>query len=245
MLAVYGRAVTWRHLILTAVLLLTLMGGLSGAAAWWAWHNLAARVVLKEHQAEIVLPKELSVQAQVEQKVQIKLDQTLPVRVPIQQDLVIPLENEIPVKVSIDTIVPIAIDVPVKHTIKVDQIIELDTRVKTRVLGFDMTLPIQGRIPVKADVPIDFSIPVRKELPVALVTAAKVRITEPLRTRIDTVIETRVPIKASMSLPVTAPVAARLTFPQQHVAAGLNLMDLTVPFESVTLAPRKRAPSSP
>jgi hypothetical protein len=82
---------------------------------------------------------------------------------------------------------------------------------------------------------------VRKQLPVALVTTASVRLTEPLRTQIDTVIESSVPIHEAMSLPVTAPVSAKLTFPQQHVQAGLNLLDLTVPFEAVTLAPRNRA----
>ena len=94
MLAIYGRAVTWRHLILTSLLLLVLMGGLSGAAAWWAWHHLEARVTLREHPARIVLPRELAVQAQVEQKVQVRLDHTLPVRVPIQQDLLITGERK-------------------------------------------------------------------------------------------------------------------------------------------------------
>jgi len=35
MLAVYGHAVTWKHLILTAVALLLLMCGVALAAGWW------------------------------------------------------------------------------------------------------------------------------------------------------------------------------------------------------------------
>lgn len=243
MLAIYGTAVTWRHLIVTAFILLLLMGLLSGAVAWWAWQNLAAQVVLKEQQADIRLPHELSVMASVNQRVQVKIDQTLPVRVPIHQSLSIPLEGAIPIKVSVDTVVPISIDVPFKHILKVDQVVDIDTQVKTRVLGIPMTLPIQGHIPVKADVPLDLIIPVRKDLPVALVTTANVRLAEPLRTQIDTVVEARVPIKEMLSLPVTAPVSARLTFPQQHVQAGLNMLDLTVPFNAVTLAPRDKLPA--
>lgn len=240
MLAIHGTPVTWRHLILSALLLLLCMGSLSAAAAWWAWHNLAARVVLKEQMADVVLPRELAVRARVEQKVQVKVDENVSVRVPIQQDLTIPLDGDIPIQVSIDTAVPIAIDVPIKHVLKVDQTIDLDTKVRTRVLGFEMNLPVQARIPVKTDVPIDLTIPVRKTLPVALVTQAKVRLHEPLRTHVDTVIDTQVPIKAALTLPVTAPVAARLTFPDQHVQAGLNLMDITVPFDAVTLGLRER-----
>ena len=65
--------------------------------------------------------------------------------------------------------------------------------------------------------------------------------TEPLRTRIDTVIEAKVPIRESLALPISEPVSARLTFPQQQVEAGLDLMDLTVPFDSVSLGLRPRA----
>nr|WP_315199594.1 hypothetical protein [uncultured Aquabacterium sp.] len=239
MLAVYGHAITWKHLILTSVLLIVLMSTLAAVGAWWAWHHLAARVVLREQEADVRLPDELSVLATVSRRVEVRVDQTLPVRVPIQQDLSIPIEDPIPVQVSIDTIVPIRLDVPIKHVLHLDQSIEVDSQVRTRVLGIPLTLPIQGRVPVKADVPIDLVIPVRQDLPVALTTMANVRITEPLRTRIDTVVEARVPIRESFSLPVTEPISARLTFPQQRVTAGLNLMDLTVPFESVTLALRR------
>lgn len=116
---------------------------------------------------------------------------------------------------------------------------DIDTHVRTRVLGIGLTLPIQGRVPVKADVPVDLLIPVHKDLPIALTTTAQVRITEPLRTRIDTVIQTQVPLHEALRLPVTEPVQARLTFPQQQVQAGLDLMDLTVPFEAVTMALRR------
>lgn len=240
MLAIYGRTVTWKHLIITAVLLLILMGVGAAFVTWWIWQNMAAQVVLKEQQADIVLPKELAVQAAVNQRVRIQVDQTLPVRVPIHQDLTIPLKEAIPINVSIDTMVPISIDVPIKHVVRVDQVVQLDTQVKTRILGIPVTVPIQGRIPVKAEVPVDLVIPVRQNLPVALVTPATVRLTEPLRTTVDTVIEARIPVHESLSLPVTAPVNATLSFPQQRVRAGLDLLDLTVPFDSVTLAPRTR-----
>jgi hypothetical protein len=244
MLAVYGRTVTWKHLILTAGLLLVLMGVAAAGVAWWAWHNLAAQVVLKDQQADILLPQELAVTAAVTQKVKISLDnQSLPVRVPIHQELSIPLTQAIAVKVSLNTVVPVKIDVPIKQVLKIDQVIDLDTQVKTRILGMSLMLPIQGKIPVKADVPVDLVIPVHKDLPLVLVAPVTVRFSEPLRTTLDTVIETRVPLHGAMSLPLMAPVSARLTFPQQKVTAGLALLDLTVPFEDVTLAPRqKRTP---
>lgn len=238
MLAVYGHVITWKHLILTAGLLLVLMTLLAGGLAWWGWQNLAASVVLREQQADIRLPPSLAVEATVTRDVQVRIDQTLPVRVPIRQDLLIPLPHAIPVKVSIDTEVPIAIDVPVRQTVRIDQTIDVNADVRTRVLGIPLTLPIQGRVPVQADVPIDVRIPVRHTLPVALVTEAEVRLTEPLRAHVDTVIEAEVPLRESLKLPVTRPLSARLTFPERTVRAGLSLMAVTVPLESVTLGRR-------
>ena len=238
MLAVYGHTITWRHLILTAFALIVLMSALALAAGWWAWHHLAAHVVLREQQALVRLPDTLAVRAEITRQVAVRVDQTLPVRVPIQQDLVIPIKDAIPVQVSIDTVVPLRLDVPVRQTIHLDQAIDIDTQVRTRVLGVSLSVPIQGRIPVKADVPVDMVIPVKQDVPIALTTSALVRVTEPLRTRIDTVVHAQVPIHASLRLPVTEPVDARLTFPQQRVQAGLDLMDLTVPFEAVTMALR-------
>ena len=218
---------------------------LAAGAAWWAWHNLAARVVLREQQALIRLPDELNVQASLLRKVVVQVDQVLPVRVPIQQDISIPLNDPIPVQVSIDTVVPVNLSVPVKHVFKIDQVIDVDSTVRTRVLGIPLSLPVKGQVPVRAEVPIDFAIPVRQDLPVALTTQAQVRITEPLRTRIDTVIEAKVPIRESLALPISEPVSARLTFPQQQIEAGLDLMDLTVPFESVSLGLRQHTPTRP
>ena len=125
MLAVYGHVVTWRHLVITAVLLLLSMAALAAGVAWWAWHNLAARVVLREQQALVRLPQELSVQASLTRKVVVKVDQVLPVRVPIQQDISIPLQDPIPVQVSIDTVVPVNLTVPVKHVFKLVRNIEV------------------------------------------------------------------------------------------------------------------------
>jgi len=242
MLAVYGHVITWRHLIVTAVLLVLLMAGLAAGVGWWAWHNLAARVVLREQQALVRLPEELKVEASLSRKVVVQVDQVLPVRVPIKQDLSIPLKDPIPVQVSIDTVVPLNLSVPVKHVFKLDQVIDVDSTVRTRVLGISLSLPVKGQVPVRAEVPVDIVVPIQHELPIALTTQARVRITEPLRTHVDTVVEAQVPIRESLALPISEPVQARLTFPQQRVEAGLDLMDLTVPFEAVSLGLRERAP---
>lgn len=238
MLAVYGRPVTWRMLILTALVLLVLMAVSAVGVVWWVWHNMAAQVLLQEQVAQVRLPERLAVQAVVSERLQVAVNETLPVTVPIDQTLTIPIREALPVQVTVDTQVPIALEVPVRQTIMLDQVVEVDTQVSTRVLGIAMKVPVRGRIPVKAEVPIDVVIPVRHTLPVVLQTEALVRLQEPLRAHVKTQIETQVPIQRTLSLPLTAPVQAQLTFPERTVTAGLHLLDLTVPFSAVSFAPR-------
>ncbi|RZL00442.1 MAG: hypothetical protein EOP36_15685 [Rubrivivax sp.] len=206
--------------------------------AYWAWNHLDAHLVLRDQSASISMPSELAVRASVSNKVQVRIDQTLKVKVPVRETLSIPITDPIPLTVSVETSVPISFDVPIEHTLHVDQVIDLDTKVKTRILGFAVTLPIQGKVPLKADVPISLVIPVRKQVPVSLNTPALIRLAEPLSARIDAVMDTEVPIRESFNLPITAPVNATLSFPSQTVKAGLSHMDIKLPLEAVRLERR-------
>lgn len=230
--------VSWRALILSTLGLLMLMTALTALGGYWAWTHLAAHLVLRDQVATISMPAEMAVRASVSNQVQVRLDQNLRVKVPVHETLSIPITDPIPLTVSVETSVPINFDVPVEHTLHVDQVIELNTQVKTRILGFAVTLPIQGKVPLKADVPISLLIPIRRQIPVSLNTPALVRLAEPLSARIDTVLDTVVPIRESFALPVTAPVNATLSFPRQTVQAGLTHMEITLPLDAVKLQPR-------
>lgn len=231
------RAVTWRTLLLASLGLLVLMTALSAGAAYWAWTHLSAQVALPPQTADITLPESLAIRATLSNNVQVKVDQDVRVRVPIRETLSIPITEPLDIQATIDTTVPIALDIPVEHVLKVDQVIDLDTQVRTRVLGFAITLPVQGKVPLRADVPISMVVPIRQQIPVSLTTPVRIRLDEPLQARIDTVFDARIPIRESFQLPVTAPVSAVLNFPQQEVRAGLQSMDLTLPLSAITLSP--------
>ena len=232
-----SRAVTWRSLLLASLLLMLVMSGLAAGGAYWAWTHLAAQVALPPQTADVTLPPALAIRATLSNKVQVQVNQDLHVRVPIRETLSIPLHDPIEIEATINTTVPIDLDIPIEHVLKVDQAIDLDTQVKTRVLGFAVTLPVKGRVPLRADVPISLVVPVRQRVPVSLTTPVVIRIHEPLQARVDTVLDTRIPIRESFSLPVTAPVNATLNFPQQRVTAGLQSMNVRLPLKAITLSP--------
>jgi hypothetical protein len=229
--------VTWRALLLTLLSLVLVISALAAGVTWWVWHTYAARVQLRDQSARIVMPRQLSVRADVRNMVAVRLDHDLPVQVPIKQTLSIPMRDPINLNVKVDTVVPIDLDVPVDQVIRVNQTIRLDTSVKTKILGFSVTVPIVGDVPLKADVPVKLSIPVHQRLPVSLTLPAQVQLSGPLPVKIDTVIKTVVPIHESLRLPVTAPVSATLHFPQQEVTAGLRFIDVVMPLSSLRFSP--------
>lgn len=236
--AVPSSSVTWLGLILSALLLLALMGLLSAGVAYWGWKRLAAEVTLKDQRADIVLPPELAVSAKVTNTIRIKLDHKLAVHVPIKQDLLIPVTDPIPLKVHLDTEVPVNIDVPIDQTLHVEQLVDVHTRVSTRFMGIPITLPVDAKVPVKADIPVKLVIPVRRRIPLSLTMPATVQLADPIRARIDTVFDSTVPVRADLSLPVVAPVSAKLSFPQQVVNVGVQSMQASLPLEAIKLTPR-------
>lgn len=229
--------VTWRALILSAVALFFCLSLGCGALGYWAWTHLMAQVQLQDQVAQVALPAELPVHATVTNKVQVKIDQVLPVHVPIHQTLSIPIVDPIPVTADLDTTVPIDLQIPVDQSVRIDQEVDINTQVKTRLLGFPLTLPVEGKVPLKMDVPLKLIIPVHQQLPLKISLPASVRLTEPLQMRLDTVLNTQVPLRESLALPVTRPVDATLTFPQRHIDAGLRALTLQLPLSAIRLAP--------
>ncbi len=230
------RGVTWLGLLASALVLLIVMTGVAAGIGWWAWTHLSAQAPVVNQRADIELPPELVVSADVTNTVKIKLDHTLAVRVPIKQDLRIPIPDPIDLQVHLDTTVPINIDVPVEHVLRIDQSFDLDTTVTAKVLGINFDVPVKAKVPLKADVPVSLMIPVRKQLPLSLNVPASVRIAEPIKTQIDTVFDAKVPVHANLALPVTAPVAARLSFPQRVISVDVQRIDAHLPLQAVQLS---------
>lgn len=229
------RGVTWLGLLVAALGLLVVLTALAAGGGYWAWTHLGAQAPVVNQHADIELPPELTVSADVTNTVKIKLDHTLAVRVPIQQDLSIPIKDPIALQVKLDTEIPLKLDVPVDHVLHIDQSFDLDTTVTAKVLGINFDVPVKAKVPLKADVPVNLVIPVRKQLPLSLTLPATVRIGEPIQTHIDTVFDARVPVRADLALPVTAPVGARLTFPQKVVTVGVQRIDAHLPLQAITL----------
>ena len=229
--------VTWQTLLLTLFFTFMALTLVLAAAGWWGWQHYAARVTLNDQTATIRLPSSLTVKADVRDLVDIRIDQDVHVQVPIKHEVNVPFEAPIALGVTVDTVVPIHMDVPVDQAVSIDQIVPLDTQVKTRILGFPVTVPIQGQVPIKLTIPVKLTVPIRQQLPISLSVPASVRLLKPLPVKIDTVIRTTVPIHESLRVPVTAPIHAQLHFPTQDVEAGLSFIDMTLPLSDLRFLP--------
>lgn len=237
--------VTWRMLFISTTLLVLVMSTVSAVLGLWVWQHVGARLSLREQSAQIVLPPRLAASVRVNNALQVRLDRDLTVTVPFKQRLEIPLNDPLNLNVSVSTSVPINMNVPVKDVLHVDQIIDVDSTVTVKVAGVPVTLPVQGRIPLKADIPFNLTIPVKQEIPVTLNAPAKVRLAETIKADVNTSVTATIPLRESLQLPVVAPVDAILNLPQTPVEAGLTFVDLHVPFNNVSLEQNSAPKVSP
>jgi len=239
------RTVSRTELWVSLLLLLLCLLALTLAVGAWVWQNLSAQTVLRDHEAQVVMPAELAVQARVEDKVDVRLDHTLTVSVPFRDRLSIRIADPLSVQARLQTQVPLDILVPVDQALELDQVIDIDTRVRTRVLGLPVTVPIQGQVPLKASIPIRVDIPIKQSIPVSLDVPVTVHLLEPLIAHADTQFKVRVPLRADLRVPVTQPVQAVLSFPQAHIPIGIERLDVDMPLRDLHLTMRKPPQHAP
>lgn len=228
---------TWRQLVIASVAMISLLTTASAAMGYWLWHNVGARLTLKEQSAFVRMPEQLSASVNIENALQVQLNQDLKIAVPFKQRLEIPLDEPLNVQVKVATQVPVALDVPFKQTLKLDQHIDLNSTVTVLVAGVPLEVPVRGKVPLKADIPLDLTIPIRQTIPVKLDAPAQVRLAETLRADVDTQVTAVIPLRETLKLPVASPVQAQLRLSQTPVEAGLQFIDLHVPFNRVSVEP--------
>ncbi|MDX1695769.1 MAG: hypothetical protein R3208_18530 [Ketobacteraceae bacterium] len=236
-----ARGVTLKTLLLVCLLMLLLLLGATAAATWWVFSETRARFLLREQTGWIRFPESLDVAADINNDMQVQVDQVIPAKVPIKQAIDIPVPGDINAVVEVDTRVPVAMDVVIKDTLRVDQTIPVDTEVEVTVAGVAIDLPIKGNIPIRADIPLNLTVPVRDNVPLQFTSPVRLRLSEPLHARLDTVLDTRIPIQGTLELPVTSQIEATLNFPPKPVEAGLYYLDLSLPLDEVEFSLRKPA----
>ncbi|MGH8458413.1 MAG: hypothetical protein ACRESV_03600, partial [Nevskiales bacterium] len=125
--------------------------------------------------------------------------------------------------VRVDTRVPIRMNVPFRGQVPVDLTLPLKTRVRTRVLGVNMELPIEGEIPLRFSLPVDLSIPIDQTVPMKFDLPVNTHIDQMVNVKVQTQQAARIRLRES-----TLPVALQAG----EIAVPLSWLSLTAPADN-------------
>jgi len=223
--------------------LVVLLGAIAGgiAVGWWVFHNIDARLALKDQPALVFLPEPLRVSADVLNDLEIEIDSSITTVVPVDQRISIPVDETLRVKASFDAEVPIRMNVPVKDFITIDQMLDVDTVVKAELLGDTHDLPLRGKIPVKARVPVNLNIPVDQMVHLKFTAPVEARLKQALEVPLKADIAATIPIKSRMNVPVRSALEARITVPNPE-SIIITEADLRLPLRTLRMQTAADAP---
>ena len=219
------------------VLLTVLLGAITGGAliGWWVFHNVDARLLLRDQAALIRIDQNLDIRARALNNLEIRLDDTIETVVPVDQLIRIPVDETLKVVADFDGTVPIRMNVAVRDKILIDQELDLDAVVDAEILGETLKLPIRGKVPVRAEVPIALDIPVDQPVALKFTAPVGVQIQQDLSIPLRTEIDAAIPIQADLSVPVKSDILADAEITTRPIAATIVEADLRLPLRTLRL----------
>lgn len=220
-----------------------IVGGLAG---YWAFMNVAARLLIGEQPLTIQLPPQSDIVMRTDHKVDVLMKGTIYAQVPLKQTLDLPVNGTYDTIVDIDTKVPLETVITYEGVIPVDSMADIEAKApvnfqnvkKYKNLHFKAKLPLKMRLPVKLVVPVKQVIPLRYHGPL------KVTINHVIRTPVDTTLKTALKVNQPFSVPVTTSLPVRLQLPQHPVQATIVESDLFLDISTLRLE-RKPEPGGP
>jgi hypothetical protein len=137
-----------------------------------------------------------------------RLQKNIPLELPIQTTLQVPVDETFLIPIADSFAVEMDSPLFIDEQIRVHSEMPLDITVQTRILGMDLSVPIQG------SVPIDITFPLQQQIGVK--GALSLRVTEPLRVHIRQTLE--VPVRFVMR--GVLPVNEEIMVPIQTMMEG-------------------------
>lgn len=219
-----------------------IIGGLFG---YWAFMNVAARLLLTDQPLTIQLPPQADIVMKTDHKIDVLMKGTIYAQVPLVQTLDLPVNGTYDTIVNLDTRVPLETVITYEGIIPVDSIAEIEAKApvnfqnvkKYKNLHFKAKLPLKLRLPVKLVVPVKQDIPLKYHGPL------RVGIHHVIRAPVNTTLKTALKVDQQFSIPITTSVPLRLALPQHPVKASIVESDLNLDLATLRLE-RKPAGAS-
>ena len=213
-----------------------LLASVSGVLiAIWVFKHFNIYIPLENQSVSIDLQEPLQAKVQIQDALDVDVTGRVNAEILIYVYLSISVIQTLMPQVYFDNQVTIKTTIPVQETLKVSQDLPIDTRVKIKILGKDISLPLKGNIPIKLDVPIDLKVPLNQIVHLKFDAPVKAVLKQNLRLPLDATLNTNIPIKGHLNVPVKTALAATVDV-KNTLPVKIQQGQLKIPLNSVVLS---------
>lgn len=222
------------RLMLRGIILMVLAAMVGVAIALWIFRHFQIYIPLENQQVNIDLQEALQAEVKIHEALDVDVSGRVNAVIPIQENLDIPLTQTLNPRVYFDTHVPIRTTIPVRETLKINQPLAVDTQVKVRLMGKDISLPLKGTIPIVLDVPLAQKFHLKFNAPVK--TVLKENLNIPLKTTLNT----QIPVQGHLNVPIQTALKASVDV-KNTLPIKIEQGELNIPLNSIRLATAETA----
>lgn len=204
------------------------------AIALWVFQHFKIYIPLEDQAVNIDLQEPLQAKVQIHDALDVDVTGRVKTVIPIRENLSVPIQQTLNPIVHFDNQVPIKTIIPVRENLIVNQDLAVDTKVKVRVLGKDISLPLKGMIPIKLDVPIEMDVPLDQLVHLKFEAPVQANLKENLRIPLKTDLDVDIPVEGHLNAPVKTALEASVDV-QNTLPIKIKKGELVIPLNTLTL----------
>lgn len=216
---------------ITFIVIATVCGVL---LAIWVFKYFNIYIPLENQKVSIDLQEPLQAEVQILDALSVDVTGNIDASIPIKENLNIDVKQTLTPRVYFDNDVPIKTTIPVREILNVDQILPIDTKVKVKILGRDITLPLKGDIPIVLNVPIRMDIPLEQKVKMKFDVPIRADLKQNLIIPIDEVLDANIPIAGHLNVPIKTALKATVDV-KNTLAVNIEKGEMVVPLKSLRL----------
>ncbi|MGQ0699999.1 MAG: hypothetical protein ACT4PZ_17360 [Panacagrimonas sp.] len=213
---------------------LVVVGGLLG---YWAFMNIAARLMLTDQPVRIRLPETASIVLKTTNDIDVLMKGVITAQVPLQQTLNLPVKGTYDTIITLDTKVPLETTIVYEGVIPIDTIADIEAKAPVNFQNVKKykNLHFKAKLPMKLNLPVKLVVPVKQDIPFKYRGPLKVQIDHVIRAPVGTTLNTALKVNQEFRVPIISTLPVSLQLPQHPVKATIVEADLNLDLATLRL----------
>lgn len=218
---------------------LVIIGGLIG---YWAFMNIAARLMLSDQPLTIRLPPQADIKMRTTNNIDVLMKGVITAQVPLVQTLNLPVNGTYDTIIDLDTVVPLETVITYEGVIPVDSMADIEARAPVNFQNVKKykNLNFKAKLPLKLSLPVKLVVPVKQNVRIKYKGPMRVTINHVIKAPVGTTLNTSLKVNQQFSVPVTSTLPLRLDLPQHAVKATIVDADLNLDISTLRLEKKPR-----